>query len=66
MTDIIPIIWHLFLTVCSGSTCIEQDVQWFENKSLCEEHLVLHSEIPSDGSWDSVEYICKPVGSIAS
>jgi len=23
------IIWHILLTVCLGSTCIEQDIQWF-------------------------------------
>lgn len=25
--------------------------------------LVQYAEIPADGEWDSVEYICKPVGS---
>ena len=60
------ILWHLLLTVCSGSTCIEQDVQWFEDKKLCEIALVQHAQIPADGSLDEVEYICKPVGSIAS
>jgi len=57
------IIWHILLTVCSGSTCIEQDVQWFESQNLCETTLVEYVEVPPDGSWDSVEYICKPVGS---
>ena len=66
MTDIIPIIWHLFLTVCSGSTCIEQDVQWFQTQSECEVMMVEYTEIPVDGDWDTVEFICKPVGSISS
>lgn len=57
------VIWHILLTVCSGSTCLEQDVQWFETKNQCESAMVQYAEIPSDGSWDSVEYICKPVGS---
>ena len=59
------IIWHIILTVCLGSTCLEQDVQWFENKTECEEMLKAYSEIPTDGDWDSVDYICKPVGSLS-
>ena len=57
------IIWYILLTVCVGSTCLEQDVQWFENRAQCEIMLVRYAEIPADGDWDSVEYICKPVGS---
>ena len=57
------IIWHILLTVCVGSTCLEQDVQWFENRAQCEIMLMQYAEIPADGDWDSVEYICKPVGS---
>ena len=60
------IIWHIILTVCLGSTCLEQDVQWFENKTQCEEMLKAYSEIPTDGDWDSVDYICKPVGSLST
>jgi|TARA_B100000085_G_C18268127_1_gene400944 hypothetical protein len=60
------IIWHIILTVCLGSTCLEQDVQWFENKTECEEMLKAYSEIPTDGDWDSVDYICKPVGSLST
>ena len=59
------IIWHILLTVCSGSTCLEQDVQWFETKAQCETMLVEYVEVPVDGSWDTVEYICKPVGSMS-
>ena len=56
-------IWHILLTICAGSTCVSQDVQWFEDREKCETMLVQYAEIPSDGEWDSVEYICKPVGS---
>ena len=56
-------IWHILLTVCLGSTCIEQDVQWFEKEEQCKESLVSYANIPADGDWDSVEYVCKPVGS---
>ena len=58
------IIWHILLTVCIGSTCIEQDVQWFESKADCNEMLNVYLEMPSDGDWDTVEYICKPVNSL--
>ena len=57
------LIWHILLTVCIGSTCIEQDVQRFESKADCDEMLNIYSEMPSDGDWDTVEYICKPVNS---
>ena len=56
-------IWHILLTVCSGSTCIEQDVQWFDTQSKCEYAMIEYVEIPPDGDWDSVKYVCKPVGS---
>jgi len=59
-------IWHILLTVCSGSTCQEQDVQWFKTQSECEVMMVEYTEIPVDGDWDTVEFICKPVGSISS
>ena len=60
------IIWHILLTVCTGSTCIEQDVQWFEKEEQCKTQLVAYLEIPTDGDWDTVEYICKPVGSMGT
>ena len=60
------LVWHILLTVCLGSTCIEQDVQQFETKVDCDKMLKLYSEIPADGDWDTVEYICKPVGSRAT
>ena len=57
------IIWHIMLTVCVGSECIDQDVQWFDTESQCKSMITIYREIPQDGDWDSVEYICKPVGS---
>ena len=30
------IIWQILLTVCSGSACLEQDVQRFDTKAKCE------------------------------
>ena len=56
-------IWHILLTVCSGSTCLEQDIQWFKTETECQTMLVSYTEIPADGDWDTVEYVCKPVGS---
>ncbi len=57
------LIWHIVLTVCTGSNCLVQDVQWFDSKIECETMLVRYVEIPPDGNWDEVEYQCKPVGS---
>ena len=54
------------LTVCLGSTCIEQDVQWFETRAECDEMLKIYMDIPADGDWDTVEYVCKPVGSTST
>lgn len=56
-------IWHILLTVCLGSTCIEQDVQWFEKEEECREMLPVYVSVPADGNWDTVEYVCKPLGS---
>ena len=27
--------------------------------------LVEYTEVPADGHWDTVKYICKPVGSVS-
>lgn len=56
-------IWHILLTVCIGSTCLEQDVQWFEKEEECRAMLPVYVGVPADGDWDTVEYQCKPVGS---
>ena len=57
------IVWHILLTVCLGSTCLEQDVEWFKTKQECDKMIKFYSEMPSDGHCYTVEYICKPVGS---
>ena len=57
------VIWHIILTVCLGSDCAQQDVQWVDTEHECKQMLVEYSAIPADGDWDYVEYICKPVGS---
>ncbi len=59
------IIWHILLTVCSGTTCLEQDVQQFETKAQCKTMLVEYTEMPADGHWDTVKYICKPLDSVS-
>jgi len=60
------VIWHILLTVCLGSTCIEQDIQRFDNKAQCNKILKVYTDIPSDGDWDTVQYECKPVGSTST
>ena len=57
------IIWHILLTVCLGSTCLEQDIQWFDSKEECNKMLTVYTGLPSDGDWDTITYQCKPVGS---
>jgi hypothetical protein len=59
------VIWHILLTVCLGSTCLEQDIQWFDTEVECNEMLTVYTEMPADGDWDTVEYQCKPVGSVS-
>ena len=56
-------IWHILLTVCLGSTCLEQDVQWFEKEDQCRDMLPVYVGVPVDGNWDEIQYECKPVGS---
>ena len=51
------IVWHILLTVCLGSDCVSQDIQWFDEEQQCKEMLVTYSSIPPDGHWDTVEYI---------
>ena len=60
------IIWGLLLTICTGSVCLSQDIEQFNSRDKCEIMLVQHIELPSDGDWDSVEYICKPIGSLGA
>lgn len=60
---IMQIIWHIILTVCLNGSCATQDVQWFDSKQKCEMSLGLYKQIPPDGSYDTIEWICKPKGS---
>ena len=57
------IVWHILLTVCLGSECVSQDIQWFDTEEECKTMLTQYTAIPADGDWDYVGYICKPVGS---
>ena len=57
-------VWHILLTVCSVSLCLEQDVQRFDTKAKCETQLVEYTDMPADGHWDTVVYTCKPVDSV--
>ena len=57
------IIWSLMLTVCMDSqTCVEQTVQWFDEKPQCIEAKLIHENLPQDGGWKSVNYECTVVG----
>ena len=60
------IIWHILLTVCLGSSCIEQDVQWFETEEECFKMLNIFETIPPDGDWETIQYQCKPLNSIST
>ncbi len=60
------IVWHILLTACLGSTCVEQDVQWFDTEQECNKMLDVYMSIPTDGDWDTVEYQCKPLGSVST
>jgi hypothetical protein len=59
-------IWHILLTVCldtQQTQCKSQDVQWFEKEQECKKMIEVYRAIPTDGDWQTVHYICKPVGS---
>ena len=57
------IIWSLMLTVCMDSqSCIQQTVQWFDEKNQCFEMKMLHEELPVDGHWKTINYKCTIVG----
>ena len=57
------IIWHILLTVCINTECRTQDIQWFDTEMECKVSLELYKQIPPDGHWHTVEYVCKPLGS---
>ena len=55
----IETIWHMLLIVCSSDQCFTQDIQWFESQKECKTTIVQYLEIPPDGNWDSIQYVCK-------
>ncbi len=55
-------LWAIYLTVCVGSTCLDQEVQRFDTASSCKTTLPAYTEIPNDGDWDTVEWQCLPLG----
>ncbi len=60
------LLWAVYLQVCLNSTCLSQEVQRFDPpqaKMACEKMLPAYIEVPADGHWDSVEWVCKPLGS---
>ncbi len=57
-------IWSLMLTACMQSTCVEQSIQWFEDKQECIEYKLLHEELPKDGNWSTVDYVCTLVNGV--
>ena len=61
------IVWTLLLTACfSDTSCINQRVDMFETKEQCVMSRIMHEELPTDGSWKTIEFICKPLGSIGA
>lgn len=59
------IIWHILLTVCLDGECRTQDIQWFDTQKECLVNLPLYQDIPIDGNWHTVTYVCKPLGASA-
>jgi hypothetical protein len=60
------LLWAIYLQVCLQSTCLSQEIQRFDPPQAeiaCEAMLPAYTEIPSDKGWDSVEWVCKPLGS---
>jgi hypothetical protein len=60
------LLWAVYLQVCLQSTCFNQEIQRFDSpqaKVDCEKSLISYYSIPADGNWDSVEWVCKPLGS---
>ena len=61
----VEIVWHILLTVCLQGDCMSQEVMTFNNQKTCETVRQRYTEIPKDGHWTSVTYICKPKGSVS-
>ena len=63
---VMELFWAVYLQVCTGSTCLSQEVQRFDPPQAqvkCTEMLQAYVKVPSDGEWDSIEWVCKPLGS---
>ncbi len=60
------VIWHILLTVCLRSACVDQDVQWFDDKEQCFKMLDVYKGMPIDGDWDTVVYQCRPINSLST
>ena len=58
------VIWHILLTTCLHTSCVTQDVQWFDDEPTCKMMLRVYQDIPPDGDWTSISWVCKPKGSI--
>ena len=54
------------LQVCSSFGCQDQMVAEFNTQDNCHIAQWQHEQIPTDGDWKSVEYICIPKGSIGA
>ena len=61
----VEIVWHILLTVCLQGDCMSQEVMTFNNQKTCEIVRQQYTEIPKDGHWTSVTYICKPKDSVS-
>jgi hypothetical protein len=59
-------IWSLLLTACVETVCVQQDIQWFEDRQECIDFRILHEELPQDGSWTTVGYKCKLINGEAT
>ena len=53
------IIFSLIVSVCTEDLCLTQPLQDFRKLDDCYIAKQLHDEIPKDGDWINVEYICK-------
>ncbi len=61
----VEIVWHILLTVCLQGDCMSQEIMTFRDQKTCEAIVQRYTEIPIDGHWTSVTYICKPKDSVS-
>ena len=57
------VIWVLMLSVCNTDQCVTQTVLETTAKDRCMYHKIMHEQLPKDGNWKSITYICKPKNS---